>query len=103
MVGLQEAIVLLGSNARKRLEPVGVVRSALGDGPDLHSVSDGIGHVQVERLTVLEGCSEALPNVLGEVVLHDFLREHHGPEAVSKIGHTELPSYRHRVRCGVDC
>ena len=57
---------------------------------------------QVERLTALEGCSKALPNVLGEVVLHDFLREHHGPEAVSKIGHTELPSYRHRVRSGVD-
>ena len=102
VVGLQEAVVLLGSDARERLEPVGVVRSALGDGPDLHGVSDGVGHVQVERLTVLEGCSEALPNVLGEVVFHDFLREHHGPEAVSKFGHTELPSYRHRVRCGVD-
>ena len=102
VVGLQEAVVLLGSDARKRLEPVGVVRSALGDGPDLHGVGDGVGRVQVERLTVLEGCSEALPNVLGEVVFHDFLREHHGPEAVSKFGHTELPSYRHRVRCGVD-
>ena len=102
VVGLEEAVVLLGSNARKRLEPVRVVRGALGDGPDLHGVGNGVGHIQVERLTVLEGCSKALPNVLGEVVLHDFLREHHGPEAVSKIGHTELPSYRHRVRCGVD-
>ena len=102
VVGLEEAIVLLGSNARKRLEPVRVVRRALGDGPDLHSVGNSVGHIQVERLTVLEGCSKALPNVLREVVLHDFLREHHGPEAVSKFGHTELPSYRHRVRSGVD-
>ena len=102
VVGLQEAVVLLGSNARKRLEPVRVVRRALGDGPDLHGMGDGVGHIQVERLTALEGCSKALPNVLGEVVLHDFLREHHGPEAVSKFGHTELPSYRHRVRSGVD-
>ena len=102
VVGLEEAVVLLGSNARKRLEPVRVVRRALGDGPDLHGMGNGVGHIQVERLTVLEGCSKALPNVLGEVVLHDFLREHHGPEAVSKFGHTELPSYRHRVRSGVD-
>ena len=29
VVGLQEAVVLLGSNARKRLEPVRVVRRAL--------------------------------------------------------------------------
>ena len=102
VVGLQEAVVLLGSNARKRLEPVRVVRRALGDGPDLHGMGNGVGHIQVERLTALEGCSKTLPNVLGEVVLHDFLREHHGPEAVSKFGHTELPSYRHRVRSGVD-
>ena len=102
VVRLEEAVVLLGSDARKRLEPVRVVRGALGDGPYLHGVSDGVGHIQVEGFTVLEGCSKALPNVLGEVVLHDFLREHHGPEAVSKFGHTELPSYRHRVRCGVD-
>ena len=102
VVRLEEAVVLLGSDARKRLEPVRVVRSTLGDGPDLHGMGNGVGHIQVERLTALEGCSKALPNVLGEAVLHDFLREHHGPEAVSKIGHTELPSYRHRVRSGVD-
>ena len=47
-------------------------------------MGNGVGHIQVERLTALEGCSKALPNVLGEVVLHDFLREHHGPEAAKR-------------------
>ena len=45
VVRLEEAVVLLGSDARKRLEPVRVVRSTLGDGPDLHGMGNGVGHI----------------------------------------------------------
>ena len=45
--GIDEAVVLLGGDARQRLEPVSVMGSALLDGPLLHGMGDDVGHVLV--------------------------------------------------------
>ena len=87
LVGLEEAIVLLGRDARKRLEPVRVVRGALGDGPFLHGVGDGICHVQIERLTALDRCGQLFVHVLRKPALHHVFRKDHRTETLGKVGH----------------
>ena len=48
------------------------------------------------------GCDRLVNPRLVESYSEAFARYIQCSEAVSKFGHTELPSYRHRVRSGVD-
>ncbi len=84
VVGLEEAVVLLARDARERLEPVGVVGGALGDGPLLHGMGHGVRHVQIKRLTAFDGGGEFFVHVLGEPLLHDVFGENHRAEAFGK-------------------
>ncbi len=96
VVGLEEAVVLLARDARERLEPVRVVRGPVEQRPFLHGVRHGVGHVQVERLALLDGRGELLVHIFRKPALHDVFGEHLGSEAGGEVGHTELPSRRPR-------
>ncbi len=103
VVGLEEAVVLLARDARERLEPVRVVRRAEGNGPLLHGVRHGVGHVKVERLALLDGRGELLVDVLGQPALHHVFGEDHRAEAFGEICHV-VGSLRvaPTARCGTD-
>ena len=77
--GREEAVVLLGGDARERLEPVGEVRCALLERPLLHRVRDLVGDVEVERLTVIDDLAKLLVRRLGKPLLHHGVREEQVP------------------------
>ena len=47
-------VMLFGGNASHRLEPVGVVGSALFQSPNFHSLSNFIGNIQLQRGAILD-------------------------------------------------
>ncbi len=108
--GVDEAVVLLGGDARQRLEPVGVVGGALLDGPLLHGVGDDVGHVLVQRRALLDGLHQLLVGGLGQTLAHDVLVEHHGAVQIGHFRHNgalltrvddrnKIPRRSHRNRC----
>ena len=66
--------------AGEGLEPVGVVRGAVLDGPILHRVGDGLGDRGVERIAETDGAEDAAEDFLGESLAHDALAEDIAPE-----------------------
>ena len=76
--GGDEAVVLLGSDAIQRLEPVGVMSSTLFHGPVLHGVGHSIGHIEIQVLAFVDGLAQGLIYVLGQPLLHDVVVEHRG-------------------------
>jgi len=85
-VGVGEGVVLLGRRAREGLEPVGVVRGALLDGPVLHGRGDDVGGLVVEALTALDGAHQGLEDLLGEPSPHLVHAEHVGGEDLVDAG-----------------
>ena len=85
--GVQEAVVLFGRDAGKGLEPVRVMGGAVLDSPFLHSVSNDIRNLDVERLTFLDGFGKALERCGGKAFLHDVLVEHHRSVDFRNVGH----------------
>ena len=86
--GIEEAVVLLGGDAGKRLEPVRVVRGALLDGPFLHGMGDDVGDLKVQRLALLDGPHQVFVRCRWQSLLHRVLVKHH--RAV------DLRNFRHR-------
>ena len=78
-LGGDEAVVLLGRDARQRLEPVGVVRGALLERPLLHGMGDLVGDVDIERRALLDDLHELLVGRLGETLLHVLVGEQQAP------------------------
>ena len=74
--GLHEGVVLLGRDARERLEPVRVVRGTLLERPLLHGVGNLVGDVEVECLALLDDAGELLVGGLGQTLAHDGVAEH---------------------------
>ena len=54
MAGLEEGVVLFGRDARQRLEPMGVMRGTVAQGPFLHAVGNGVRDLEVERFPLLD-------------------------------------------------
>ena len=86
--GIEEAVVLLGGDAGKGLEPMRVVRSSLFNGPFLHGMGDDVGDLKVQRLALLDGLHQVFVRCRWQSLLHRVLVEHH--RAV------DLRNFRHR-------
>ena len=79
--------MLLGRDAGQRLEPVRVVRGALLDCPFLHGVGNHIGHLEVQRLTLLDGLHQVFVRCRWQPLLHRVLVEHHRAVDLRNIRH----------------
>ena len=88
---IEEAVVLLGRDARQRLEPMGVVGGALLDGPLLHRVGDDVGHLEIERLSLADGLEQAFVRGRRQTLLHRMLVEDHRSVVFRHVRHTDPP------------
>lgn len=70
---MDEAVVLFGGHAGERLEPVGEVRRAVLQGPDLHAVGDVVCDVERERRTRAQAALPCLERGAGYILLHSGL------------------------------
>ena len=77
---LEEAVVLLGGEARHRVEHVRVVGGAFGQRPVLHGRGDGVGHRRVEFGALLDGRDDGLVHRFGQPQLHLGFGEDVGAE-----------------------
>ena len=71
--GGDEAVMLLAGNAGQRLEPVGVVGGTQLHGPALHDAGHDVGHLDVQRSTLVQGVLEALIRSARQALLHHML------------------------------
>ena len=71
--GGDEAVVLLTGDAGQRLEPVGVVGGTQLHGPALHDAGHDVGHLDVQRSTLVQGVLEALISSARQALLHHML------------------------------
>ena len=72
--------MLFSGDIRHRLEPVGIMGSALLRRPVLHSVGHHIGHAGVKAFAVLYGLFQGPVGFLGKPGLHNLVVKHHGTE-----------------------
>ena len=80
----EKRVVLLGGDAGHRLEPVGVVRGAVLDGPVLQRGGDDVGDRRVERLALRDGAPQRAIDVLGQPGALGFVVER---ERAELVGH----------------
>ncbi len=80
-----EAVVLLGGDARHRLKPVRIVGRALFDRPVLHCRRHYVGYRAVKLLALRNGLFQRLEHVLRQALLHRLLVEHVDTELVHNI------------------
>ena len=72
---VDERVVLLGRDARQRLEPMGVVGGAVFDCPFLHGMCHNVGDVDIEGLALFDGLCQRLVGGAGKTLLHDVVVE----------------------------
>ena len=65
--------MLLTGDAGQRLEPVGVVGGTQLHGPALHHAGHNVGHLDVQRSTLVQGVLQALVSSAGQALLHNVL------------------------------
>ena len=82
-----EAVVLFGSDACHRLEPVGKVGRALLDGPILHGVGNDVRHCDVQALAIGNAAQHLPVGVLRQPLAHGGQIEHLCGKAVCDILH----------------
>ena len=92
--GRQKGVVLFSGNVGQRLEPVGEVRRALGDGPVLHGVGHHVSHAAVEVAPFLNGLLQFFIGIVRQKRAHHRVAEDHGSEDRLNVAHTSL-----RIRC----
>ena len=73
--GRDKAVVLLRREIRHGLEPVGVMGGAVFNGPFFHGDRHGIGHVQLQMGSVLNGFFQGFVHVFGKLAPHDLIIE----------------------------
>ena len=76
---VDEAVMLLGGDARQRLEPVREVRGTVLERPVLHRVGHLVGDVDVERLALLDDLHEFLVRRLRQTLLHVCIGKEQAP------------------------
>ena len=69
-VVLDKRVVLLGSTFGQRLEPVGVVRHTILNGPLLHASGHTIGNCSVQTCAIIHDINHLLVHVLGQILVH---------------------------------
>ena len=77
--------MLLSGHAGQRLEPVGVMGSALFDGPFLHLMGNDVCRRQVKLLALLDGLFQLLVHLLRQTLLHHRVVEYVGTKDFSYI------------------
>ena len=87
-----EAVVLLRGDAGHGLEPVGVVRGTFFYCPGLHGTGDLLRDLRVQRLVVGRRLFQGIIGLVGESLMHDFVREQKAAEDLRYIVHTHLVS-----------
>ena len=91
-IHVDEAVVLFRSCAGHRLEPVRVVRGAVLDGPFLHGVRHDVGHLDVERIALLDGAHESFVRDGRQALGHHMLVEHEGSVDIGYVRrHSAFP------------
>ena len=83
-----EAVVLLRGDASHGLEPVGVVRGTFFHRPGLHGAGDLLRDLRVQRLVVGRRLFQSVVGLIGESLMHDFVREQKAAEDLRYIVHT---------------
>ena len=68
--GGDKAVVLLGGDAGQRLEPMGKMGRSMLDGPILHGLCYGVGHLTVQPAALVNGLFQRQIDVMGEPCLH---------------------------------
>ena len=100
----QEGIVLLGGDAGQRLEPVGVVRGAVLDGPVLHRLRDRVGNRRIQRLSKGDGSTQRAMHGRREALLLCLVTEHEAAEPLGREGSARFLAFLHRPRADrADC
>ena len=77
--------MLLRSHSCQRLEPVGIMGSALFDRPFLHFMGNDICHLQRQLLALQDGLFQILIDFLRKALLHHRVVEHVFAEYFSYI------------------
>ena len=90
--GREEAVVLLGRNARHGLEPVRVVRGAVLDGPVLHGGRDRVGGGVIQRFAAVNRTAQGAVDFLWQPRPLDGIVERQAP--------VDLRRVRRRLRGG---
>ena len=88
---VEERVVLLGRDARQRLEPMRVMRGTVRDGPFLHGVRDHVGDLDVERLALLDRLGQRLVSRRRQQLLHRVVVEHQRAVFLSDSSHVIRP------------
>ena len=91
LLRVQERVVLLGRDARERLEPVRVVRCPVGDRPFLHGMGHDVRHVRVERFALLDRLREGLVGLRWQQLLHRMVVEDERSVFLSDSSHVDCP------------
>ena len=84
---IEEGVVLLARDARKRLEPVRVMRGAICNRPFLHGVRHHVGNLDVERLALLDRLRKRLVRCRRQQLLHRVVVEHERAVFLSDSSH----------------
>ena len=74
--GGDEAVMLFGSNAGQRLEPMGIVGRTMGDSPVLHGSGNSICHTRIQLRAMIDGFAKRLINIRAQICLHYAVVKH---------------------------
>ncbi len=75
-VVLHKGVVFFGSAVGQRVEPVGIVAGTVIDGPALHAFGNAVGHVERQRLFVVNGVDQSVIGGFRQVFKHCFTVEY---------------------------
>ena len=95
--GRDKAVVLLGRDAGKRLEPVGVMRGAVRDRPVLHRGGHRVGDAEVELRPLVNGLFQRLVYLGGQIGFHHPVVKHQTSEVCGYRFHSQL-SFFHKIK-----
>ena len=88
--GRDKGVVFFGGDAGHRLEPVGVVRCALFNGPILHRIGDDPGDLRIQRGALADRLLERPVYILGHPFLHHHFIEYHASKKFWNARHEHL-------------
>ena len=86
--GVDKAVMLFGGDAGHGLEPVGKMGDPLGDGPILHGVGHGVGQIQIEGHSRVDGLAQRLVDILGQTFPHHLVVKDQTAEQLGHIAHS---------------
>ena len=91
--GGDKAVVLLGGDAGQRLEPMGKMGRSMLDGPILHGLCHGVGHLTVQAAALVNGLFQRQIDVVGESRLHHAVIKYQCAEDVRYGFHVFHPVF----------